>query len=573
MINKSTEQDRIAKVHFLTKMGQEVKGPLNTITNISNYILNKPNLPLEIKEDLSRIYTSSLILASQIADIIDISQIDTQYVDLVHKPFETERVIADIARLNSIKTHDLGLSFDLYIDRNLPAVQIGDEHKLKQVINYFLGNVCKLTKESQICLTIQRTDNLILYSISDTSCGIPEEIVEKLHEPVFDSSLLDNSTDYSICIIYLLLESMRGYIYDCKDEGINYTICLPIRNSDDSVIGKKTAFSLEQLTGGIGGVIGTGYIEREPMPYGRVLIIDDTEASLSIIHEILKPYYLQISEARSTLKAIELLTSGNEYDLIFMDSTMPDMDALAAIKYLKNMGYTKPIIIVTPNMFQSQLKVFLENGFAGYLSRPIDIKIVDELIKKYIKDIYKHEDIISAKLEFDNTGFATEFFLRDAKRCILALTEIIEQKQFTDENLALFADNVRAIRSSLSYMGFPHLSILAAQIEIALQQKDLHTIRLRAPNFLISISKDIESFTSKGQANEQDLNAEFLDAQLKIIYDSCINKDNIQANNALESLLQKRIPVGIEKMINEISTALKTNDYEAAGLIARKALL
>ena len=558
---KSLDEGQRAKSHFIRKMNYEIKDSVSAITNMVNYIMNKPNISAETKDDLFRIYTSSLLLENQVSDVVDISQINTQDIDLIYKSFNTEQFISDIARINTIKTQDLGLSFNLYIDRHLPATQVCDEHKLKQIINYFLGNTFKLTKEDKVCLTIQRVDKMIIYDISDINCGISEEKIERLYETEFDTSPFENN------IMYILIKSMQGYIYG--GQVANYTIGIPVRSSSDVLIGKKTALKLEQLTGGTGMIIESDYIEREPMPYGNVLIIDDIDTSLDVIHELLKPYHLQISIVKSTLDAIELITAGNEYDLIFMDSMMSDMDGLATIQYIKNMNYKKPVIIVTPNMFQCQINVFLENGFAGYLTKPIDTKNVDKLIKKYIKNVHKHEDISSAKLEYDNTKFTKEFSLKDAKKCMLALTEIIEQKQFTDENIELFADSVHAIKSSLSYTGFPHLSMIAGQIVSALQKKDLHKLKARVPNFLVSISKDIENLDSK----EQDLTLESLDMHFKIIYDACKMKDIDRANSSLEIILNKQFPISINETIHEIKQALKINDYETAALLARKAIL
>ena len=125
---------------------------------------------------------------------------------------------------------------------------------------------------------------------------------------------------------------------------------------------------------------------REPMPYGNVLIVDDIDVNIEITKVLLQPYELNIDEAESGFDAITLLESGNEYDIIFMDHMMPKMDGLETTNKIREMGYTLPIVALTANPLAGQAELFMENGFDDYISKPVDIRHLDNILCRYIRD-------------------------------------------------------------------------------------------------------------------------------------------------------------------------------------------
>jgi CheY-like chemotaxis protein len=125
---------------------------------------------------------------------------------------------------------------------------------------------------------------------------------------------------------------------------------------------------------------------REPMPYGKVLIVDDMVSNLDVAKLLLKPYQLQIDSAGSGSQAIKMIKSGKEYDIVFMDHMMPEMDGMETVKTLRKSGYKHPIIALTANTAKGQADIFLENGFDGYISKPIDIRQLNDSLNKFVRD-------------------------------------------------------------------------------------------------------------------------------------------------------------------------------------------
>jgi CheY-like chemotaxis protein len=125
---------------------------------------------------------------------------------------------------------------------------------------------------------------------------------------------------------------------------------------------------------------------REDMSYGSVLIVDDVEMNLFVAKLLMRPYHLKIDTASSGYEAIDRIKGEYVYDVIFMDHMMPKMDGMEAVRIIRELGYARPIIALTANAVKGQADVFLSNGFDGFISKPIDIYVLNDVLNKYIRD-------------------------------------------------------------------------------------------------------------------------------------------------------------------------------------------
>jgi len=126
-------------------------------------------------------------------------------------------------------------------------------------------------------------------------------------------------------------------------------------------------------------------IDHEYMPYGSVLIVDDFESNRNVARGVMMSYGLSIDVAASGYETIEKISGGLEYDVIFIDYMMPKMDGLETTKKLREMGYKGTIVALTANALVGNEEMFTQHGFDGFISKPIDIHDLDEVIYKYIK--------------------------------------------------------------------------------------------------------------------------------------------------------------------------------------------
>jgi CheY-like chemotaxis protein len=138
-------------------------------------------------------------------------------------------------------------------------------------------------------------------------------------------------------------------------------------------------------------------IEYEPMPYGRVLIVDDVETNLYVAEGVLMPYELNVETVDSAMLAIEKVKAGEVYDIIFMDHMMPEMDGVEATVKLREMGYNHPIIALSANAFSDMIQMFLDNGFTDFLPKPLDTNEINRVLIKHIRDKQPPEVIEQAR--------------------------------------------------------------------------------------------------------------------------------------------------------------------------------
>jgi CheY-like chemotaxis protein len=169
-------------------------------------------------------------------------------------------------------------------------------------------------------------------------------------------------------------------------KGSLFTIHLPQKTINTNIIGAGIADSLRNFKFVYDkGRERRSYV-RDVMPYGKVLVVDDVETNRFVAEGLLRAYKLGIELASSGHEAIKKIEDGYDYDIILMDHMMPGMNGMETRKRMREMGYAKPIVALTANVIADQADVFLKNGFDGFLSKPVDVRQLDAVLNKFIRD-------------------------------------------------------------------------------------------------------------------------------------------------------------------------------------------
>jgi len=251
---------------------------------------------------------------------------------------------------------------------------------------------------------------------------------------------------------------------------------------------------------------GKGKVVCEPMPYGKVLIVDDTETNLYIAKKLLAPYGLLIETVESGFKAIAKIKDGNVYDIVFMDFMMPGMTGEEAMKKIRELGYSRPIVALTANSAADQAGMYIEKGFDGFVSKPIDMCRMDAVLKKFIRDrrgpevveaaLVVREETLQEKKTSDkplfNACYAKSFVVNMQKN-IKGIKEILYKEGFYDYNdFLIYTVNMYAIRNALSGIGEWELSAVAAKLESGARDKDVTMMAVETPGFLLGLQSIID---------------------------------------------------------------------------------
>jgi signal transduction histidine kinase/CheY-like chemotaxis protein len=557
-----------AKSGFLAVMSHEIRTPINAILGIAQIQIQQDNLPSEFMSALQKIYNSGINLLGIINDILDMSKIETGKMELHPVEYDVAGLINDAVQLNIVRIGSKHLEFVLDIDENLPSRLIGDELRLKQILNNLLSNGIKYTREGHVRLSVNHTeidDNVVLqFIIEDTGQGMKPEDLQKLFSEYSrfnsEANRKTEGTGLGLNITRNLIEMMGGAIRADSEygKGTTFTVevfqkavkCEPI---GAELVEKLCSFSF------IGGRQTEDIrISRSPMPYGRVLIVDDVETNLYVAEGLLALYGLQIETVISGFAAIDKIKSGVKYDIVFMDHMMPQMDGIETTQILRKSGYKGIIVALTANALVGNDEIFIQKGFDGFIPKPIDVRQLNKILNTFIRDRYPDEAAKYKSQEVVQTHEANskvlQVFCSDAEKAIAALRE-----SRGNNDKKLFITTAHAMKAALANIGEAEASKRAAELEAA-------GLSGNADDFIKTLEALITKHTpDEAESADIEEDTAFLNEQLNIVKTACESFDDDTAYAALDRLKQKQWNKSTAGRIELIRDALYIySDFEKA---------
>jgi signal transduction histidine kinase/DNA-binding NarL/FixJ family response regulator len=449
-----------AKSDFLATMSHEIRTPLNAVIGLSEIELRN-SLPEASRNNITQIHNSGSSLLGIINDILDISKIEAGALELVPVEYETALFINDTINLNRVRIGSKPIHFVLEIKGDFPQKLIGDELRVKQILNNILSNAIKYTKHGTVTFNMTSapmkgvhsiksappgggekspfpypSGALLHFVVLDTGIGISKEDMKKL----FSSYIQFNSkanrkiegTGLGLEITKKLVEMMGGNITAESEygKGSIFTVTL-VQGLPDSAagIGEKIADDLRNFR----YVASRKQDDIVPswMPYGKVLVVDDVPVNIMVVEGLLEPYGIRVDSATSGQQAIDMVRAESPcYDLVFMDHMMPGMDGIEATRIIRNWEEQEkrktnevshktpklseparvPIIALTANALTGNMEMFMSAGFDGFISKPIDIVQVDEALNKWVRDKQSPETLRKAEEDEREKNRASEQF-------------------------------------------------------------------------------------------------------------------------------------------------------------------
>jgi PAS domain S-box-containing protein len=597
---KIAEESNKTKTKFLAKMSHEIRTPLNSILGITEIEMLNEDLPEETRESLIKINNSGDLLLHIVNDILDLSRIETDKLDLINQAYSIENLINDAVYLNTSWIENKHVEFKLVIDENIPSELIGDESRIKQILNNVLSNAFKYTEKGGVIMDVsfeprEQDEIMLVFRVTDTGQGMTEEQTHKIFDEFSRFNLEANrnigGAGLGMNIANNLARLMNGTITvkSKPGEGSEFTISIPQKKTGNAVLGKEQAENIQQFHISNSKQKKKTQIAREYMPYGRVLIVDDVETNLYVARGLLSPYGLSSDSAISGFEAIDKIKAGNKYDIIFMDHMMPKMDGIETTKIIRSLNYTLPIVALTANAMAGQAELLMENGFDDFISKPIDIRQMNVLLNKLIRDKYpadvieharqqkaKMEALSSAKEKYaDTEPELAEIFSRDANKAIATLETISRNKYRRNDDINMYVTTIHAMKSALANIGETGLSSLALALENAGRQHDVEIIHDKTPEFLDKLEKIIDKLKPKEEnTKEKDSDADLahLREQMSAIQNACSSYDKKLAKETLAELREKKWSRETKQVLDIMAENLLHSEFEAVADTAKKYL-
>jgi len=575
-----------AKSAFLAMMSHEIRTPMNAIWGITEILMQSETLPKEMTEGLDRIHSSCGLLLGIINDILDFSKMEAGKMDVVPAQYKIASLINDAIHMNMMRIGDKSIEFELRIDENIPAKLFGDELRIKQILNNILSNAFKYTDDGKVTLSIASESGMdcitLILSVQDTGCGMTKEQTSKLFEEYSqfgkESNRTIEGTGLGLAITQRLVRLMDGEIRveSEPNKGSLFTVTLPQGRVDDDVLSKEVVSNLQQFRSNYITHTKRSKIVRDLMPYGRVLIVDDMETNIYVAVRLMKPYGLQIDTAASGIEALEKIKEGKVYDIVFMDHMMPEMDGIETTQRLRELGYTHPIVALTANAVTGQADMFLQNGFDSFVSKPIDIRQLNAVLNKLIRDKQPPEVVEKVRRQRDTANgegdtaeqpqmnaLLLESVIKDAKKSIATLEDIFQSGGLeTEEGLRMYIISVHGIKGSLGNIGETWLAAAARELEMAGREQNLDLIKESTDEFLTELRGLIDKLEADRDADSEGETMQTLYNRLLAIEKMCTEQNK---QGALELLKEtKQSSEETKTFLNSIRESVLQDELEEA---------
>ena len=382
-----------AKARFLANMSHEIITPINSIIGMNEMILRE-NKDDTIEEYAKNISSSSKMLLGLVNDLLDFSKTESGQMKIVEKSYDTAAMLSDEIKFLQERAEKKNLSVNLDIDETLPNELYGDELRIRQVITNLLTNAVKYTQEGSITLQVKYkmiddSKLQLLIIVKDTGIGIRQEDMSKLFESFtrLDEKKNRNieGTGLGLNIAKQLITLMKGTIRVESEygKGSSFYVEIPQAVVNAEAIGdfensSKKALHEEKAEG-----------KCFTAPKAKVLVVDDNEMNLEVVKGLLKRTKIQVDTVESGCECLEK-TREKQYDLIFMDHMMPEMDGIETLQLLQketdNPNCKTNVIVLTANAISGCRQMYMEQGFVDYLSKPIEAWMLEDILKKHLPD-------------------------------------------------------------------------------------------------------------------------------------------------------------------------------------------